>query len=162
MGKIYKQGRSVFYAGFMAGSIGAVSVAVWFSIIDLIEGRPFFTPAALGSKIFFNIGDPAKITVGVLPVLSYTGLHFLAFFIVATTAALIFKETRKNQNVLWYALEFFIVLEVGFYSLVGMLFTPLLAELAWINLAIGNLISSIAMGWYFYKTEPALKIGLFD
>ncbi len=153
--------RTVIYSGIMAGGIGAVSVIIWFSIVDLIAGRPFFTPAALGSAVFLGISDPTMITISVLPILGYTVIHFVAFFVVATIAALIFKETEKNQNTLLYALEFFIILEVGFYLLVDLLFTPLLAELAWINIAIGNIISSIGMGIYFYRHEPVLKMGLF-
>lgn len=153
--------HKVLRSGIMAGSIGAISVIIWFSIIDLIVGRPFFTPAALGSAVFLGISDPTMITVSVLPVLGYTVMHFFAFFVVATIAALIFKETEKNQNALMYALEFFIILEVGFYFIVGLVFSPLLAELAWINIAIGNIISSIGMGIYFYRTEPVLKKGLF-
>lgn len=148
-------------AGFIGGGIGAIIVAIWFSIVDLIAGQPFFTPAALGSAIFLGIRDPTMITVSILPVLSYTMIHFFTFFVVAFITALVFKEAKKNQNVLWFALEFFIILEVGFYTVVGLLFTPLLAELAWINIAIGNIISSVSMGIYFYRTEPVLKKWLF-
>ncbi len=151
--------HTVLRTGIMAGGIGAISVIIWFSIVDLIAGRPFFTPAALGSAVFFGLSDPTMITVSVLPVLGYTVIHFLAFFGVAAIASFIFKEAEKNPTVLWYALEFFIILEVGFYAFVGLLFTPLLAELAWINIAIGNIISSVVMGIYFYRTEPVLKKG---
>ncbi len=155
-----KSHRTVLRAGFIAGSIGAISVIIWFFIVDLIAGQSFFTPAALGSAVFLGLRDPTMITISVPLVLGYTVIHFLAFYVVATIAAYIFKEAEKNQNVLWYALEFFIIFEVGFYSIVGLLFTPLLAEFAWINIAIGNIISSVAMGIYFYRTEPALKKGL--
>lgn len=157
-----KYHNTVLRTGFIAGSIGAILVITWFSIIDLIAGQAFFTPAAIGSAVFFGLHDPTMITISVLPVLGYTVIHFFAFFVVATIAAYILKEAEKNQKVLWYALEFFIILEVGFYSLVGLLFTPLLAELAWINIAMGNIISSVAMGIYFYRTEPVLKKGLFN
>jgi hypothetical protein len=153
--------HTVVHSGIMAGGIGAISVIIWFSFIDMIVGRPFFTPAALGSAVFFGISDPTMITVSILPVLGYTVIHFFVFFVVATIAALIFRDSEKNQGTLVYALEFFIALEVLFYFLVGLLFTPLLAELAWINIAIGNVISSVGMGIYFYRTEPVLKKGLF-
>lgn len=147
-------------AGFIAGNIGAVIVIIWFFCVDLFAGQPFFTPAALGSAVFFGLRDPAQLTISVLPVVGYTVLHFLAFYFTAIVAAYIFREAEKDQSVLWYALEFFIVLEIGFYCMVGMLFTPLLAKFAWINVAIGNVISSVAMGYYFYRTEPALRKGL--
>src|SRR5207237_708962 len=39
--------------GFIAGLIGAGAVALWFLIVDVIAGRPFFTPAMLGSAAFW-------------------------------------------------------------------------------------------------------------
>ena len=41
--------------GFIAGLIGAGAVALWFLIVDTIAGRPFFTPAMLGSLAWWNV-----------------------------------------------------------------------------------------------------------
>ena len=41
--------------GFIAGLIGAGAVALWFLIVDMIAGRPFFTPAMLGSLAWWNV-----------------------------------------------------------------------------------------------------------
>ena len=40
--------------GFVGGCIGAAAVATWFLLVDTIGGRPFFTPAMLGSAVFFG------------------------------------------------------------------------------------------------------------
>ena len=45
--------------GFIAGVIGAGGVALWFLIIDTVSGRPFYTPALLGSALFLGLRDPA-------------------------------------------------------------------------------------------------------
>jgi hypothetical protein len=42
--------------GFIAGLIGATSVAVWFLIVDLIAGRPLFTPSVLGEALMNVLG----------------------------------------------------------------------------------------------------------
>lgn len=47
--------------GFWAGCIGAVAEAVWFLIIDTIHGRPFFTPAMLGSAVFWGATSPGQV-----------------------------------------------------------------------------------------------------
>ena len=44
--------------GFIAGCIGAASVAVWFLIVDTINGQPLFTPAMLGSAVFWGAPSP--------------------------------------------------------------------------------------------------------
>ena len=36
--------RRILWEGMVTGLIGAVSVAVWFLIVDGAAGRPFYTP----------------------------------------------------------------------------------------------------------------------
>ena len=38
--------------GFVAGLIGAATIAVWFLILDMIQGRPLYTPTVLGTALF--------------------------------------------------------------------------------------------------------------
>ena len=45
--------------GLAAGLIGAATVAVWFFVLDLLKGRPFYTPAILGQAIFH--GDASSL-----------------------------------------------------------------------------------------------------
>jgi hypothetical protein len=49
------QSRSILPEGVTVGLIGAGSVGVWFLLVDLIAGRPFFTPAILGSAVFSGL-----------------------------------------------------------------------------------------------------------
>ncbi len=154
--------RGVVREGFVAGLIGAVAVAAWFLLVDVIAGRPFFTPAVLGSAVFFGLRDPTVVTISFQAVLAYTSIHILAFVAVGIAAAGVFKEAEKDRGVLWLALEFFIVFEFGFYAVVALVFMPLLAELAWFSVAIGNLIAAGGMGYYFVRIHPMLKKGLLQ
>ena len=72
----------------------------------------------------------------------------------------IVAETERAPNLAWLLGEFFIVLELGFYGVVALLFTPLLAELAWVNVALGNLIAAFTMGWYLWRVRPGLRQAL--
>ncbi len=126
-------------------------MGAWFFLVDLIAGRPFFTPAILGSAVFFGLRDPATVTIGVQPVLAYTAVHIVAFVVVGLIIAAILAEARKTPHVLWLLVEFFIVFEFGFLAAVGIFFTPLLEELAWINVAVGNLIAAGGMGFYMWR-----------
>ena len=143
--------RSIVQEGVVVGLIGAGAVGAWFFLVDLIAGRPFFTPAILGSAVFLGLRDPATVTIGVQPVLAYTAVHILAFVVVGLIIAAILAEARKTPHVLWLLIEFFIVFEFGFLAAVGIFFTPLLEELAWINVAVGNLIAAGGMGYYVWR-----------
>lgn len=152
--------RIIVREGIVAGLIGAVAVAAWFLLVDIIAGKPFFTPSMLGSAVFFGLRDPTMVTISFQAVLAYTSLHIIAFLSVGIAAAAIVKASEKDRSVLWLALEFFIGIEFGFYALVALFITPFLAELAWFSVAIGNLIASGGMGYYFIRVHPALKKGL--
>src|SRR6059058_5833825 len=68
--------------GFIAGLIGAGAVALWFLIVDTIAGRPFFTPAMLGSAVFWGVHDPALVVIEYSRIIGYTMIHVSAFIIV--------------------------------------------------------------------------------
>jgi hypothetical protein len=148
--------RRVLREGLLGGLIGAGSVASWFLVVDLIAGRPFFTPAVLGSAVFWGLRDAAMVVIGFQTVAAYTVVHVLAFVLVGTIASKLLSEAEKDPGVLWLLIEFFVALEFGFHATVALVFTPLLAELAWLNVGIGNLIAAGVMGYYFWRVQPAL------
>lgn len=148
--------RRLVWEGLITGLIGAVAVAIWFLIVDTIEGRPLYTPAVLGSAATLGLRDPSVVVISMQSVGAYTAFHFLAFFAVGIVAAALAAEASKSINVLWLVAEFFIVFEFAFYAAVALVFTPLLAELAWINVAVGNLIAALGMGAYLWHAHPAI------
>lgn len=152
------QRRSILREGFEAGLIGAGSVAAWFLIVDTMTGKPFFTPAVLGSALFQGLRDPALVNISVQPVLNYSIVHVAAFLFTGLIIAVVLVEAEKSPNVLWLLAEFFVVFQFAFYAAVALAFTPLLAALAWINVAVGNLIAAAAMGYYYWRAHPTLRI----
>src|SRR6266516_1113497 len=73
--------------GFIAGCIGAAAVAVWFLVVDTLNGRPFFTPAMLGSAVFWGVHDPARVIIQYSNIIGYTMIHVSAFVVVGCIAA---------------------------------------------------------------------------
>jgi NAD/NADP transhydrogenase beta subunit len=146
------QKRGVLREGLVLGLIGAGLVAVWFLLVDGIAGRPLFTPAVLGSAVLFG-RDVGSVTIAVQPVLVYTAFHLVAFLVAGIVIAAIMAEARKDPHVLWLLLEFFIVFQFGFYAAVGLAFRPVLVELTWLNVAVGNLLAAGGMGLYLWRTR---------
>ena len=151
---------AVLREGVAVGLIGAGSVAAWFLVVDIIAGRPFFTPAVLGSVIFLGLDDPAAVVIGVKTVAAYTAFHLLAFLIVGTIASALVTDANRSPHAIWLFIEFFVVFEIGFYAAVALVFTPLLAALAWVNVALGNVIAAVAMGYYLWRAHPELHAAL--
>ena len=142
--------------GFIAGCIGAGAVALWFLIVDMINGRPFFTPAMLGGAVFFG-DQPSQVVIGYSRVIGYTMIHVSAFVVVGCIAAALAAEVEVAPSTLFLVVVAFCFFEFGFYLLVALIAKPLLGALAWWNVAIGNAIAAVGMGYYLWREHP--KIG---
>ncbi len=143
--------------GFLAGIIGATSVAAWFLIVDSIVSEPFFTPAMLGSALFWGESDPTQVAIAFPQVVGYTMVHVIAFLVVGMVAALLTYEIELFPTTLFLAVVAFAVFEVGFYVVLAVLATPILGALAWYNVAIGNAIAAGGMGYYLWRAHPKLR-----
>src|SRR3989442_15334923 len=80
--------------GFIAGCIGAAAVAIWFLIVDSINGQPLFTPAMLGSAVFWGAPGPANVIVEPARIFGYTMIHVSAFVVVGCIAAALAAEVE--------------------------------------------------------------------
>lgn len=146
--------RHILWEGLITGLIGAGAVAFWFLLVDTVAGHPLYTPAILGSAATIGLRDPELVVISIQSVGAYTAFHLLAFFAVGVVASVLAHEAEKSLNILWLVVEFFLVFEFAFYATVGLVFAPLLAELAWINVAVGNLIAAAGMGYYLWHAHP--------
>lgn len=131
-------------------------MAIWFLLVDTLEGHPFYTPAILGSAATSGLRDPELVVISIQSVGAYTAFHVLAFFAAGVVASALAHEADKSLQVLWLVVEFFLIFEFAFYAAVVLVFAPLLAELAWINVAVGNLIAALGMGYYLWRAHPEI------
>jgi hypothetical protein len=146
--------------GFVAGLIGATAVAGWFLIVDVIAGAPFFTPAMLGAAVFWMLRDPALVEIAFPTVIAYTMLHVVLFALVGTTTAALVALIERAPSAMFVIVVFFAVFEVGFYIVVATMAEPLLGRMAWWNVAIGNLIAALGMGYYLWHARPRVREAL--
>jgi len=148
--------------GLVTGLVGATAVAVWFLVIDLVAGQPFYTPAMLGSAVFWGLRDPALVEITFPAVIGYTMLHVTAFGLVGMISAMLAALVESFPSTLFIVVVFFAIFEVGFYIVVAILAQPLLGALAWSNVAIGNLIAAAGMGFFLWRAHPQIRKGLID
>ena len=152
--------QRVVREGFISGMIGAGAIAIWFLIIDTLAGHPFFTPSMLGSALFWREMDTSSMQVVFARVVAYTMVHVVAFILVGMLAAALAGAVEKAPATLFLVIVFFAVFEFGFYVVVAVLAQPILGALAWWNVAIGNGLAGIGMGYYLWRLHPKLKAEL--
>jgi hypothetical protein len=146
--------------GFVAGVIGAAGVALWFLIVDTVDGHPFYTPALLGSAVFWGLRDPSAVQITYPTIVGYTMIHVVAFWLVGTVAALLAALVDRVPATLFLVVVFFVIFEVGFYIVVVLAFRPLLGALAFVNVAAGNALAAAGMGYYLWRAHPHIREAL--
>ena len=151
---------SVYVEGVVAGLIGAATIAVWFLILDLYNGRPFYTPSVLGAALSLSgtISDPATDSISMELVLFYTWVHALVFCGIGGLAAKLLSLTERDLNFGFGILLLFVIFEFGFVAATMVFAEPILRTLAWPAVLAGNLLAASAMAIYFRRHHPKLWI----
>jgi len=149
--------RRIVAEGIVAGLVGAVTVAVWFFLVDLIRGQPLFTPAALGSFVFFRIEDLAEVQVTTGTVLGYTFIHVLLFAVFGVLASAFIARAEKTPHLVLLGVVLFVVLQALFFGYLAIVAEFLLGNLAWWAIAAGNLLAAFFMGGFFVFRHPELR-----
>jgi hypothetical protein len=114
----------------------------------------------LGSALFFGLRDPASVQVTVPPVVGYTMVHVIAFTLTGMIAAAWACLADRFPSTLFLGVFFFAVYEIGFYVVTAAFAEPLLGMLAWYNVAGGNAIAAVGMGFYLWRVHPQLRAKL--
>jgi hypothetical protein len=147
--------------GLITGLLGALVVALWFMLIDVVAGRPFFTPAALGSALFLGARSMETVQVTPIIVLGYTLLHLIAFIITGLVAAAIVAAAEETTEVvLLGGVLLFFTFEVFTIGIIAMLWSWLIETLTWWSIAVANILAAVAMGTYLALRHKRLVYNL--
>jgi hypothetical protein len=151
----------LYQEGIVAGIVGAATVAIWFLILDSLNGRPLHTPTVLGTALFRRGVDLAALQtapVSLDMVLMFTWVHGLVFAALGGVAARLLGMAERNPSLGFGVLLLFVVFEFVF-TVSAMLFAePVLNVLTWPAVLIANLLAAVAMGAYFRLRHPMLRV----
>lgn len=151
----------LYQEGIVAGVLGAATVAVWFLIVDALNGRPLYTPTVLGTVLFRRGGGGPGLDA--LPpsldmVLMFTWVHGLVFAAIGGIASRLLAAAERNPSVGFGVLLFFVIFEAGF-TVAAMLFAePVLHALTWPAILVANLLAAVTMAIYFRLRHPTLLV----
>jgi hypothetical protein len=151
--------HSTVREGIIVGVLGAVAVAVWFLIVDSIGGRPLHTPALLGALVT-RAANPMAAADGsgkLMLAAAYTPIHFILFVLFGMLVVFLLHRAEKMPSLLMLALLLFAAFEVGFTGVVVILEQTALGDLAWYQVAVGNLIAVVVMAWYLVRRHSGLE-----
>lgn len=151
------QEHRIVREGLLTGLVGAAVVAAWFFIIDIAQGRPFFTPAALGSAFFNGASAVNAVDISLGIVAAYTAVHLLAFALVGMVAARITAEAEVHPPLLLALVLLFVTLEVLSLGVLAAVAVWLFETVPWWAVVVANLIGAMVMAGYLWRRHPALQ-----
>jgi hypothetical protein len=146
--------HSTLREGAIAGLLGASGVALWLLIVDAANGQALFTPTTLGYGLFTLFGTTPSSTF--TSVAFYTVFHYAAFVAVGVVLVGAIHQSRAHPSIFALMLILFMCFQLGFYGVVAIAAQSRLGELAWFQVGAANLVATIVMGLYLWRTHPLL------
>jgi hypothetical protein len=140
--------------GLFSGIIGAFTVAIFFLILDIVDGRPLFTPSLLGSVVFLGANAESVNTVSLPMAAVYTGLHFGAFFCIGVVAAYMVDRFEHNPPVGAVLILLAVCFEAAFFAFTIALAPGVVGVLGAWAVGVANLLAAATMAVYFRLSHP--------
>jgi hypothetical protein len=150
-----RSNSAIVSEGVLAGMIAAAAVALVFLAIDAAAGQPFRTPQQLGGMLLSLIGSGARDLPTSLAL--YTMFHFGAFIFAGIVAAGIVQVTVKQPVAVLLFVILFFAFEVAFTGFVAFLGTQSTGTITPYQVALGNVVASVAMALFFRARHPRLR-----
>ena len=151
----------IYREGIIAGVLGALAVAVWFLALDMLHGRPFYTPTVLGTALFGRGVWPATLealTPSLDMVAMFTWVHVLAFAVIGVIVAHVIAKVETNPSLGFGFVLLFVILEACFTVAVMIVAEPVLRTLTWAAIMVANLLAAAVMAGYFWLRHPTMHM----
>jgi len=148
--------------GIIAGTCGAVTITLWFLLIDMWAGHPlFYTPNMLGTALFkggsgFMLSAHVELSLGMVG--AFTAIHWLAFELIGVLASLLLAVAERNPNLGFGVLLCFVLATEGLVGGAMMFAEPVLHAFAWQSVLLGHLVAVAAMGGYLWRRHAHMVI----
>lgn len=153
-----RSNAAIISEGVLAGFVAASAVAVVFLVVDMVAGEAFRTPRQLGTMLLALFGADAPASGDIAtPLALYTLFHFIAFFVAGIIAAAVVQITMKQPVAILLFVILFFAFEVAFTGFVAFLDVTSTGGMTPLQVALGNVVASVAMALFFRARHPKLR-----
>src|SRR5574341_608902 len=151
----------LYQQGIVAGVLGAATIAIWFLILDVLNGRPLYTPTVLGTVVFrggAGLDAPEQLAVDFDMVVAFTWLHLIAFVVIGGVASHLLALAEHQPNAGFGLVLLLVGFELGFIVLTMAFAEGVLHALTWPAILVGNTLAAATMALYLWRRHPRLRI----
>jgi hypothetical protein len=144
----------LIFDSIYSGAVGGAAVALFFLVVDLLDGRPLHTPAMMGSLLLYG-GVPGDVVAVTFDAVAYFTLAHMAAFVALGGAItwLVHEVELHSKHPAVMLFVFFTIIEVGFFLLVPLLMPGMVRELGIGRVIAANLLAAGAMAVFFVLTR---------
>ena len=151
----------VYQEGIIAGILGAITIALWFLVVDVAQGRPLYTPTVLGTALFGRGAWPG--TLESMPpsfemVAMFTWVHLLAFAVIGVAVSRLIAMAEQHPGLGFGFVLLFVILTACFTAAAMIVATPVLRALTLPSILVANLLAAAVMAGYFWLRHPKMAI----
>ncbi len=137
--------------------MGATTIAIWFLILDALEGRPLYTPSVLGTALVqrgreLTSFEDLPVSLGM--VLLYTVVHGLAFCILGYVTVRLFIAAERHPPRMFGLVLFSVFFFCGFLTVTFLFALPVLEALTISAIVVGNILAALVMGGFLWRRHP--------
>jgi len=153
--------RATSRGGIIAGLVGASTIALWFLALDVVRGRPLYTPTLLGTALLRGpaaVASAKNLPISLPVVLFFTLVHGIAFIGIGLAGQRLLQLAEKNANYGFGVILLSVIFLSGFLFVSLIFAAEILHALSWPAVLAGNLIALGAMSVYFRRHHPAFKM----
>ncbi len=144
--------------GLVAGLLAATALAVWFLVIDLVQGRPFYTPAFVASTLLGR--EAVSIEPGLIA--AYTLFHYVAFLVIGLAVTWVMSRLDFVPGLLIGLVLGVLLFDLIFYSSVLIAGANVVEALGWPAVLLGNLLAGIVMMGYLRMTGVTKEVSWLE
>ena len=151
---ISRERADLLYDAFFTGAVGGSTVALFFLAVDLLEGRPLFTPSLLGSVLFEGAHAETHRGPRLDMVAFYSIVHFAVFGALGAAAALGLRRLEaRARHPVWVGLGLLAVFELAFFAVAPLALPGVLARLGALPVALANALAAGSMALFLLRSH---------
>ena len=144
---------------FVTALGGGAAVALFFLVVDLLDGQPLFTPSLIGSVLFHGVSAEAVATVQLDAVAYYSILHLASFAALGTAISLLVYEVElHSRHPVVVLLVLFAIIEVGFLAVASLALPGVIDRLGIVRIGAANLLAAGSIALFFlWSHAPGMR-----
>jgi hypothetical protein len=156
--KMRETSKRILNQGLVAGAVGYVTVSLVMAVASVVAGQsPLYFAAMMGASLVYGITDPAAVTVAPEFVLSYNGLHLLAFLALGMLTSWLAAQADRGAQLWYVGLFFFILVSFHLMGAVQLAAEPVRTAIPVYGVWVAGVAAAATMATYILATHPMIR-----